>query len=310
MLDKSAIRGGVSSEFGSDWKSQVISELTNRGFTPAEITAVEPFLDDITNEITSATDMGLDDFEVAATEEITSELTNAVSEKKAIEQRKKSEGAAKSYEVFNAKKTLKRAEPIFADTKFTSPVNIQDADYTLSEDYPNSYGMIDEKKNWIKVNKVTGHVEVVHNSGTLIKIDGDGNVTMHIVGSFKRIVEGDFSDEIRGNYDLSVKGSRYKHIGKDEETIIGGNLKRNTSSNETITVGGSVTETYGGSHTSTVAGAYTKTTANETHSTGAYTLNSSSCTVTSASVMVGGANIMVQSSGLLLLQGAPLALVG
>lgn len=69
-----------------------------------------------------------------------------------------------SYELFNAKKTLKITEPKLSELGDANPTDNQDANYTLDEDYPNSYGFIDDAKNWKKINKTSGLTENMYYS--------------------------------------------------------------------------------------------------------------------------------------------------
>lgn len=311
MLDKTAIRTAVSSDFSSNWKSQVLTELANQGFTQAERDAVEPYLDNIVSVVDSTTDMGLDSYEVEATKEAEASLTNEISNKKAAEEFEASKAKLEAHEVFNARTSLSYKEPIFSEPKFTSPVNIQDANYSVMEDYPDSYGYIDEAKNWVKVNKKSGHVELVHNSGTSIKIDRFGNVTEHIVGKFKRIIEGDMSEEVKGSYDLLVKKSYYIHVAGDFEEKVDKTKTSTIGSSKTETVMGPVSEKYSSTHTMKVSGGSTLD-GGPTLSLKGVSLSAEGATVSveGATVQVDGAIVQVTSGGILMLSGAPLAFIG
>ena len=112
-------------------------------------------------------------------------------------------------------------EPIVSG-KVTNPKNLDDAHYTLKEDYPDSYGFIDKAKNWFKINTRKNKAEFVHSSGTLIKIDKEGNVTIHIKGNLKQIIDGDYTLQIKGNMDFIVNKEMYQSTGKDMKQNIGG----------------------------------------------------------------------------------------
>jgi len=111
-------------------------------------------------------------------------------------------------EVYKAKKSLNIPEPVFAGAKVTPPVDLDPADYSSIEDYPDTYGFIDEAKNFIKINKKMGKAEFVHQSNVQIKMDKNGNVTLYVPGSLKHIVDGDYSLLVKGNMDLIVNGKK------------------------------------------------------------------------------------------------------
>lgn len=53
----------------------------------------------------------------------------------------------------------------------------------FDEDYPNSYGWIDESGNKFKINKKTGIITILHSSGTTIQILKDGSVNITSVAN-------------------------------------------------------------------------------------------------------------------------------
>ena len=111
--------------------------------------------------------------------------------------------------------------------KVTSPVNLKDAHYTLKQDYPFSYGFIDSNKNFIQVNTKEGSIDLAHHSGTRIKIDDSGNVTMHIVGSFKQVIDGDYTLKVKGNMDKIIGGNLSENIGGNRDNVVSGNDTNN-----------------------------------------------------------------------------------
>jgi hypothetical protein len=113
-------------------------------------------------------------------------------------------------------------EPIVSP-KVSSNFNIDDSHYSLLEDYPNSYGFRDFNGNYFKVNLTKNQIDFVHNSGTLIKIDKNGNVTLNIAGSLKHIVNGDYILKVNGNLEQQIGGQLYITSGGDKTEVIGGN---------------------------------------------------------------------------------------
>lgn len=312
MLDQDAIKTAVAADFDARWKDDVIAQLTLQGFSPAEIAAVEPFLDNIVATITPANDFGLNDYEAQTTAEANTALTSEISDKKAGEVFVESKAKMDAHEVFNAKSTITYLEPKFSGPKFTSPVDIQDASYSTDEDYPNSYGEIDEAKNWYKINKSKLHVELVHASGTSIKIDRDGNVTEHIVGSLKRVIEGDLSEEVKGNCDRLVKGGNYLHVSGEHEQMFSKGFTSTVQKDVSNTVNGDVEDTFNGDYTKKVVGAVDISAGSTVDIAGLdIALNgTSSVEITTVAFNLNGMMVKLDSLGLMLIKGSPLSFVG
>ena len=225
-------------------KQSLWDKLLALGFTQAD-------LDAIAAEIDSLMQYNADESDVESNESATKSELNSSIESKTSEARSEEKSSLidilfEFHEIFNAKSAIPIEEPIFSEPKFTSPVDIQDANYTVKEDYPQSYGFIDTVKNWFKVNKELKHAEFVHSSKSHIKIDKDGNVTLYVTGNMKHIIEGDYSLEVKGNHDFLVKGDKYEHVS--------GKLVEAYDSSKDETVGSNVIETYGGNHDTNVSG--------------------------------------------------------
>lgn len=90
------------------------------------------------------------------------------------------------------------------ETDVSSPTDLADADNSLAEDYPNSLGMTLEDGSFWKYNRATGFVQFVHKTGTCIKIDGQGNVTIHATGSAKLKVDKDLAIQAQ-NLDIKAQ---------------------------------------------------------------------------------------------------------
>jgi hypothetical protein len=136
----------------------------------------------------------------------------------------------------------------------SNPVQLPPSKYSVVADYPDSYGMIDSAKNFIKVNQKTGDVDIVHNSGTKFKIDGMGNVTMEVVGSFKQVVKKDYFLQVEGNMELQVFGNYTGSIGGSSSNSIGSTKYESVASTTTLTTGGAWINTIGGLYNTNVGG--------------------------------------------------------
>ncbi len=310
-LDKLGIRESVEDEWEANFKSDLLAELTSRGFTSSEKTALDPYIDNLVGILTDTTDLGLDDYEEEVETRTNAEVNNAYGEKVEREQTETQKKIVRSHEVFNAKSGISFPEPVFSEPKFTSPVNIQDASYSIDEDYPNSYGAIDEAKNWYKINKSKQHVELVHSSGTSYKIDKDGNVTEEIKGNHKRIVHGDYSEEIKGNYDQIIKKSSYMHVGGEREEVFDKSVKRTIVKAFTDKVGGEVKLTYSKSYLIKISKDMTeKVSGDKLVESTNFELDTSKYTVNSTTFTVDGATVKLTSTGVMAVGGAPLQFSG
>lgn len=254
MLNQNIIKDLLKLDFNTRFRPIMTTKLMDRGwetkqldrvdvpFTTLSLGAIRKNTDDLTipsimRKASKKVEYKMDAVTKSATNKVNSKVRTGLTAVASAKSLAKTKAKTKAHEVFNSKKTLKVPEPIFSEPTTTSPVNIQDADYTIKEDYPDTYGFIDSVKNWLKINKKKNHAEIVHNSGTHIKIDEKGNVTMHIVGSLKQIIEKDYSLEVKGNFDHIVGKDKYHHVGGkvddlidgDHTTDVGGIRKENAS---------------------------------------------------------------------------------
>ena len=112
-------------------------------------------------------------------------------------------------------------EPIVTGV-VTNPVDLEDSHYSLKEDYPNSYGFRDINGNYYKVNLLKNSIDLTHSSGTRLKIDKEGNITLHCVGSLKQVIEKDYTLKVKGNLDILVSGNMANTVGGTRTSNIGG----------------------------------------------------------------------------------------
>lgn len=234
MLDSACIPGflGKIGDLIGGFKDLINAKLLELGFSLEDLDAISDKLDEMLSNMISAEEMEELVAEVMA--EAEAKMTELTQKLRSEELKQEVEVMMDAHDVYDAKKTLNLPEPIMSETKFSSPVDIQDADYTTKEDYPQSYGFIDSIKNWIKVNKEKKHSELVLASGTMIKSDKDGNVTMYIKGNLKQVIEGDYSLEVKGNTDVVVKGSKYQKVVGDLDEIINGARSSTSTADTTI----------------------------------------------------------------------------
>ena len=77
--------------------------------------------------------------------------------------------------------------------------NTQNFCHFFDEDYPNSYGMIDHKNNFIKVNTLQRYIQIQHGSGTNVIFGADGSLITTLADG--TIIQGDSN----GNVNITTK---------------------------------------------------------------------------------------------------------
>ena len=112
-----------------------------------------------------------------------------------------------------------RAQAVAVASSGTS-VSLVDEPLTASgmQDYPDSVVELDEAGNWTKVNKKTGQVDWVHNSGSKISFYKNGDVVMHVAANLKQVVENDYILEVGRNFE--VTSGKETHITSKEDMYI------------------------------------------------------------------------------------------
>jgi hypothetical protein len=95
-----------------------------------------------------------------------------------------------SMDIVNGDFAPKRAQAVAVASNGTSTNKVHKPITSSGmEDYPDSIVDIDSAGNWKKVNKKTGQVDFVHNSGSKISFYKNGDVVIHTAGNLKQIVE-------------------------------------------------------------------------------------------------------------------------
>ena len=110
---------------------------------------------------------------------------------------------------------FKNINPIMPSLANTE--SAEDAHYSTRENYPNSAGTIDALGNFIKINKKTGQVDIVHFSGTLIQITKSGTVNIQTKKDFRHIVKGNYYLEVKG--DIGIKSKNLNIVNDNMKEI-------------------------------------------------------------------------------------------
>jgi len=159
----------------------------------------------------------------------------------------------------------------------------------FSENYPKTWGFIDSKGNYLKINKETGETVYHHNSDTTHTWTVDGDLTSDIVrdetknigrdrfttieqnltelikndvsttikrnltelteGSVDRTININLTELIKGSVDRTIDTNLSDHIKGNVVITVDGDLTWNVTGNVSMTSGGSHTVNNGGNHT-------------------------------------------------------------
>lgn len=174
-----------------------------------------PFDNPTYNPVEAQVQILLGDFELSIQKDALADFTAQEQQKQSRQQQQVAGNRVEQ----DATTSQKYPEPQFNTKKFTSPIDLPDADSALATDYPNTIGVINDAGDFFKVNKKTGDLQVVHRSGTCIKIDANGNMTIHSTGSVKQVVAQDLSIQAGGGIDIVAKKGIYLDTGSENLEI-------------------------------------------------------------------------------------------
>ena len=238
-FDKTSFNNKLSTKLQNcDLKNKLIQALKDRGWTDEEINQINDELDKFGKGITDTT--------VSPNKEINQEFNQQIekivsNQEQIISKTLVANGGVNDSIVkknnldFNSPTEVVTVKEPTAIGLSSSPVDIEDAHYTLKQNYPNSYGSINPLGDWYRVDLTSGKVELVHHSGTHLKIDNDGNVTLFAVGSVKWVIDGDFTLNVKGNSDFVTLGDHTNLVGGNNTTMVGGDNKLQVAGNDSTT---------------------------------------------------------------------------
>lgn len=205
----------VSTCFNSRYTSELEALLNNiKGLSDADKKTI---LDGTRQELVSSSDIQLDKKLLELKEELKEEVTKKDIEIANAVKRKEEQA---NYDPQEAKEGF-----TINEVKVTSKVEVTNqSDYRYNPNKKQNIlkVYIDKIKNILSINRDTGQVDLIHNSGSYIRVDGNGNVTEYITGNYKRVIEGSYTEEIRGGKCVTVYGDNYEDLkAKDSRTVKG-----------------------------------------------------------------------------------------
>lgn len=211
---------------------RIISKLRELGYMQGSESQITPLVQKNVLSDTSPQEpqvqLLLDQLEVKVEEKGQEGLKRGEAQKQNQRERKVSENRIEQGALVSNK--FKEPELVGSGKKFSNPVNLLDADNSLAVDYPHTNGRIDDVGNFFLVNRKTKLVQIVHSSGTCVKIDRAGNVTIHSKGTIKQIVEGDMCLQVNGGLDIWSKKGLF--LGTDGEMVLKSEKKVTIESSE------------------------------------------------------------------------------
>jgi len=221
MTDATTIANDFASNINSTFSSNLASCLSANGFSSGDIASISSLYSDILGspEISSITAICSDHLTGLGNDldNLAKGLQGSISASHAKDNKP---GGQDNYIAQDASYGKIFPEKVTVHSKVTNVPDFPAANSELTSEYPHTYGKIDTAHNWYKVNRTTGYVEFVHNSGSSIKITKTGDVSIRITGSLKFIVDSDYLLNILGNHDHVTKGHEYKASLSDFEHVI------------------------------------------------------------------------------------------
>lgn len=99
-------------------------------------------------------------------------------------------------------------DPPTNHTKYTTPKPMKPVSSSFGDNYSKSTGHISPGNNWTRQDNQEKTIEKAHgNSGSFFKIDNEGNVTIHIAGNLRVLIDGDTTISILKNLDIGTDKS-------------------------------------------------------------------------------------------------------
>lgn len=124
-------------------------------------------------------------------------------------------------------------------TKLTEPTIQKDYTSDFKTNYPNSAGTFDFMKNWFRLDKLKRTFEIVATAfnACSFKIDSKGNISLHITGKLKVIIDNDVSVEMQKNCETIVRKDCRFEVQRDMFSIVNNNKNTITQGWDSTSVG-------------------------------------------------------------------------
>jgi len=105
---------------------------------------------------------------------------------------------------------------------------------------PNTWGYKDPGGSELFVNMTTGAWEWTHQTGSLFKYDGQGNLTVHNVKNETTQVDGNSQKTINGTLNFTVIGNATFDVQGSLQATVGGGATMNVTGDTNLTSSGAV----------------------------------------------------------------------
>lgn len=113
----------------------------------------------------------------------------------------------------------------------------------LADNYPNRYGFVNPLGDVFYVDLTSGDAFFRRASGTGFTIDMEGSVSLVVAKDFTQVVKGNYNLSVEGNYTASVEGTMTTQVGGEVAEQLGANRITQIRGNENHAVDGSITTT-------------------------------------------------------------------
>ena len=137
--------------------------------------------------------------------------------------------------------TLKDNDPNFPEWEGGPTATRTKKGEIQDTNYPFRYGHLDERGNYIYVDRQTDDIEILHKSGTKIHIAPNGAVTVEIVNNETIHVAGNVNLDIDGDLTANVDGNVNATVGGDVSAEVEGNLDCIANGTGNLESGGAMT---------------------------------------------------------------------
>lgn len=109
--------------------------------------------------------------------------------------------------------------------------------------YPRNKAIRTKAGHVIELDDTEGNerISIMHKSGTQITYQANGDVYEHIIGNYKRVIDGTLEETIKGALTRNYDGDLTDNVGGNYTLDVGGNSTENVGGTKSITASGNVT---------------------------------------------------------------------
>lgn len=145
-------------------------------------------------------------------------------------------------------------QDIYSPFYSSSLLSVSEIQDIFNEDYPNSYGFKDSIGNWLKINKTQQYIELMHCSGSFIKIQKDGTITLNSTKDIVLTAANDINATAGGKVNIKSSSSTSIDAGSTASVKSGSKTTIQSGGNFEVNSSGSILEVAAALHSSSGSG--------------------------------------------------------